>query len=264
MNWYEQTIQDWRHFSEIAEKLSSPTGLNSRYLFRGQTEVTWTLQPSLLRLLGQECDLRCALEIEYQTQSHFRVQAHSYLTPPILPDHTRKIELWWSVMQHHRVPTRLLDWTSSAFIGAYFAVNGRWDKDGAIWVCHPASVNERARKEFGFDSAKEDYIEHFILDPAPNLSVFFEPAQKSERMIAQQGGFSVCANLLKDHVDVLVPSDHTEAQEVRYRKLIIPKELKQSFLINLRKMNISAVTLFPGLDGLGDSISELVRIEGSV
>lgn len=263
MNWYQQTIRNWQHFGEIAEQLSPPTGLHPKCLFRGQTEATWTLQSSLLRLLGRECSLSRGLEIEYQTQRQFRLQAHSYLTPPILPDHTRMIELWWSVMQHHRVLTRLLDWTASAFVGAYFAVNGRWDKDGAIWVCHAASVNERARKEFGFDD-KEDYIDHFILDPAPDLSVFFEPTQKSERMVAQQGWFSICANLLKDHADTLVPSGHTEDQEVTYRKLIIPKELKRPFLTSLRTMNISAVTLFPGLDGLGESISKLVRIEGSM
>ncbi|MFZ8366156.1 hypothetical protein ACO1LR_13290, partial [Staphylococcus aureus] len=39
-------------------------------------------------------------------------------------------------------------------------------------------------------------------------------------------------------------------------KLVIPKSLKLEFLARLKSMNITAESLFPGLDGFGKSIRE--------
>ena len=40
-------------------------------------------------------------------------------------------------MQHYRGPTRLLDWTWSPFVAAYFAVKSKWKADPkhpTVWL----------------------------------------------------------------------------------------------------------------------------------
>jgi hypothetical protein len=37
------------------------------------------------------------------------------------------------VLQHYGVPTRLLDWTHSPYVAAYFAASSKDEEDGEIW-----------------------------------------------------------------------------------------------------------------------------------
>ena len=48
------------------------------------------------------------------------------------------------------------------------------------------------------------------------------------------------------------------------KKFIIPKELKSEFLINLKAMNITASSLFPGVDGLGKSVKQFVDYDSKL
>jgi hypothetical protein len=47
---------------------------------------------------------------------------------------------WLSLMQHYRLPTRLLDWSFSPLIAAYFSVNDRFVEpvDACIWALAPS------------------------------------------------------------------------------------------------------------------------------
>jgi len=75
----------------------------------------------------------------------------------------------------------------------------------------------------------------------------------NERIDAQQGRFSLCTNPLANHADEMYASDGL-------RKIVIAKALKPKIMEELYKMNITASSLFPGIDGLGKSIREFCRL----
>jgi len=65
----------------------------------------------------------------------------------------------------------------------------------------------------------------------------------------------MCFQPLADH-DCLIE----DSLQAYVRKLIIPNGRKAEFLLRLREMNTTGLALFPGVDGLGPSVRELVSL----
>jgi hypothetical protein len=262
-------IKDWNHFSSIAEELSDrgPDGPN---IFRGQDNAEWPLRPSLTRLLlDQNVDLTNGLEIEKKALREFQKQAH--LAAEFCRDLRRDDVLtWWEIMQHYGAPTRLLDWTTSPYIALYYAVEniGNTKVDGALFrfdVGHLNFVTRVRGKDGGPEKFGLQQIEKSLTgkEYEPYLDVIGNP-RPTDRMVAQQSSFSVCTELLEDHdkiADSIVFNGvhGSEAQSI-FTKYIIKGSLKPRFLANLEMMNIKASALFPGIDGLGRSVNEMVKI----
>jgi hypothetical protein len=80
------------------------------------------------------------------------------------------------------------------------------------------------------------------------------------RTAPQQGAFTVCGRLLADHGQ-LIQDSYGHSSDRYCRKIIIDPQMKYDALRHLMTMNITACSLFPGLDGLGRSISEMIRLE---
>lgn len=166
-------------------------------------------------------------------------------------------------MQHHGAPTRLLDWTGSIYVAAYFAAIACPEHDGAIWIVHVFAVHDKMKQK-GFEHgllASEAFIKARFLQPnAPRAVLFGRRPNLSDRMIAQQGGFSVCRNIFGDHGEIIAHAIGAPSEWELFCKLILPAKLKSTFIRKLRAMNITASSLFPGLDGLGQSVSELIQL----
>jgi len=185
-------------------------------------------------------------------------------------------------MQHFRAPTRLLDWTFSPYVAAYFAVEKNWDEDGAIWFFDSLSTHIHTG---GFFRMRDVNRPKTVSGPitfqmTPNWEetevsgsfTYFRVLTNSygfERLVAQQGLFTISAYILDDHEDVLqgVIDRFGNNDNRIVGKMRMPHTLKPEFLRQLREMNISANALFPGMDdtvfpsmdGIGRSMTELVR-----
>jgi len=123
--WPEQVLSSWAHLSRIAAELAKVGKGLPAYLCRGQSDATWDLRPSLVRLFPKGITSLEALAVEKRALEGFIAQAHlhlpaSWLPPPMPPSGLGE---WWALMQHYSAPTRLLDWTYSLFASAYFAVS---------------------------------------------------------------------------------------------------------------------------------------------
>ena len=238
-------------------------GENS-YVCRGQAEAPHDLRPSLARLLAGELDRSKALEAENRAMGMFKAEAHLHLPPSWLPHMPPEPALaeWWALMQHHSAPTRLLDWTSSLYAAAYFAVSSAWDRDGSVFLFHGNAFLAGTKERYGERTTFRN--EDFLRPTASDRLTVWTPTRKTDRMVAQQGAFTVGLDVLADHGraidDILAPRQEVARDMILYLRLVIPSKLKPEFMLHLRQMNIAAHSLFPGPDGLGRSVADLVRV----
>jgi hypothetical protein len=253
----EIKIQNWKHYTEIIDeiilKYQDPS---LTYLqFRGQSNALWKLETSLNRLIGNdEFGIEKGKGLENHAIEDFKAEVHLLDSRLLYDDNDAKSVLF--DMQHYSCPTRLLDWSRSPYVALYFTVFENLDKDGALFIWN-WRVHVRNYKKY-YPSYPEtkgeqvfDFSEHDILE-----LVFSK--RSNERLTRQQGTFSVSNNILKSHDDLIISTALKTGSETGLYKLIISKALKDEFLFRLRVLNITPSTLFPGLDGLGQSIKQLL------
>lgn len=110
---------------------------DGRFLwFRGQSSERHSLIPSLLRQ-GRTADE--VFEREKRLLTRFRQRSLPFW-PAGYPQND------WEhlfAMQHHGVPTRLLDWSENLFVSAHFALNGQHQADDrpTVWCLDPIQWN---------------------------------------------------------------------------------------------------------------------------
>jgi hypothetical protein len=253
--------KEWAEFVGFAERLEVGTAFQEAYAFRGQPRASWeTLQPSLLRHV-HELRPDAAFEVERLLLRRFQAQAFTVLPRGAAVGRPPGTTLeWWYQMQHYGVPTRLLDWTHSMYVAAYFAVESEPDHDGAVWVVHKRSVeNAMATKYASLDDPRTPWS----VDGTPDVLQFVVPSRETDRMTAQQTLFTVSPGILADHgaiIDRVCDQRQGDPQPILFCKIVIPRQAKRTFLRRLHRMNITASSLFPGIDGLGRSLSELTKI----
>lgn len=244
-------IRDWQHFDEEVTQLPY-----RRWLFRGQANADWALQTSLVRLfedlatmfkLGRPNRRRVFHRDKHENSMirQFKANAHLYLKA--LPQNSESKLEWLSIMQHFGCPTRLLDVTASPYIALYFAVESG-NTDGAVF----AFDHEEFHK-IDLDVLGKDY-KKTVLDGKEGDKAFimpFEPNESNERLLAQQGAFLVPSNN-NESFEQIISVYKTEESPVK--KFVITANLRLELIKKLRSMNITAATLFPGLDGFCRSL----------
>ena len=153
--WLEAAVNSANQFVQVAIDLIDKTKTQYpgqiAYVFRGQPRSDWALKPTLLRALPAETDEGDSLRMESMAFQNFIAQAHLYVNPATLPpaDQTHYLVSWWALMRHHFGPTRLLDWTESPHVAAYFAVSELLDQDGAVWVVQSKRLSDAAKGKGG-------------------------------------------------------------------------------------------------------------------
>ncbi|MEW5916607.1 MAG: FRG domain-containing protein [Gemmatimonadota bacterium] len=256
-SWETLRVESWGDFAAaIAETTTPHSVLVPTFFYRGQPRDSWDLQTSIQRALGPLKDQKLALQLEDLALREFREGALPFLPPQLIP-RTDHFVNWWPIMQHYGAPTRLLDWTASPYVAAYFACAEAPDCDGAVWTIEPTAL----QKHFKVHTRDiTELVKSLREATQPQVLPFSSPV-KTDRMIAQRGHFVAVAPLDVNVADTLCTAHVESSQtELAHGRLIIPKDLKHVFLAQLRTMNITAASLFPGLDGLGRSATDIVRL----
>src|SRR4026209_85575 len=109
------SVTSWPQFVTIIEKLS---GFRN-WAFRGQGDAKWPLRSALSRhiIVSKVCRDAWPLQ-EERIRRIFERKSHLHLTRPPGDDELE----WLALMQHHGAPTRLLDFTWSPYVAAFFAL----------------------------------------------------------------------------------------------------------------------------------------------
>jgi hypothetical protein len=262
MSWKKHTItiKGWPDFVSFVHHLTwDATIRTNEWYFRGQSCADWGLESSLSRLIkglikGYDDS---AYDIDTRLLDSFRTKTRSFLPTHHLPPEEDIIN-WWIMMQHYRAPTRLLDWTASPYVAAYFAVVENPTCDGVVWgfskIIFEMYANNKQWKLPA--SGTLEYLKQYAgIDALFPITGAILP----ERMIIQQGMFTLCSNIRTDYADVIEKICEPASIDGLF-KLIIPKAIKHEALVHLHSANISAASLFPGIDGIGASTAEEARL----
>ncbi|USX28561.1 FRG domain-containing protein [Oxalobacteraceae bacterium OTU3CINTB1] len=224
------------------------------WAFRGQANANWPLYSSLSRyLMLHSVHADAWPKQELRILRIFKRKAHLLL--PSLPKANDSFE-WLALMQHHGAPTRLLDFSWSPFVAAFFALENASD-NAAVWATFPPGLNSRPNRTLRPSQAitgddigpwvEGAYEEHFVPNQV-RIAVIGEPHNMNQRLLAQGGTF-IMPGLLNEPVEAIVPPDSI----VKF--VLDTKKMRREAMLDLYRMNISNATLFPGLDGLARSLA---------
>ena len=242
----------WNDYRRFVDELSE------NWVFRGQAAAEWGLENAIERTDF----IRHHKGIEVDFLAEFQRGARNYLNKDELPEHL--IE-WLALMQHHGAPTRLLDFTKSPYIAAYFAFeqNGAPSNDFmSIWAVNINFLRTRA-----IDKLREHYGNHLeesqgVINEALFQKIFYdnscslifpvEPFRMNRRYSLQQSIFVSTGNSYEPFMKQLAFLDDDIEKSVI--KIEMPSALQKAVLRDLQKMNINRASLFPDLDGYALSL----------
>jgi len=209
--------------------------------FRGHANADWALVPAAYRY--REIN-------EEQLRSEFRRRG----TPLITETPPKDDWDWYFLMQHFGIPTRLLDWTSGALLGLYFAVRERANVDAAVWMLDPFWLGERSiDRPYVLDTYDNDALKY--LEPLgsrlqyPSMPVAIRPTHVSRRVAVQLSCFTVHGSN-RDAFSALAEEPNNGLAKIR-----IPCGAVLTIAEQLSLSGIRETTVFPDLVGLSRELT---------
>lgn len=203
-------IKSFQHFHSTLEK----TAMVDRNLaYRGVSNAAYPLIPKI----GRNKDY--TLRLEQDVYKLFKKHATAFLNYEPIDEWE-----WLAIAQHYGLATRLLDWSESPLVAAYFAVAEESGEDSAVYVV--------------------DVSMYLDLELSINRNPFkvrgdevFIPNHIDSRITAQSGIFTIHSNPKKEFKKNVI------------QKIIIPAKLRKKFKGMLFVYGIHQGTLFPDLVG---------------
>jgi hypothetical protein len=245
-------LDTWAEYKNFVDELSE------NWVFRGQGDAIWALENAIERT--DFIHFRNNIEAEFLAE--FQRGARNYLTKDHIPEHT--IE-WLALMQHHGAPTRLLDFTRSPFIAAYFAFeycNPLPDYNIAIWAININYLRQRSVEVLSQQFSDELKRSNNLIDEIVFEKIFYsnklnmvfpvEPFRMNRRYSLQQSIFVSTGTSETPFMSQL--SFLADAMGQAVIKIELPATLKKEVLRNLQRMNLNRASLFPDLDGYAASL----------
>lgn len=249
----EVNISSWSEFVFLTAELDG-------WAFRGQQDARWALLSSLSRYLEAFIPDRSTWRTrEERSIRIFRRKAHNYLSDSgVLDNDLRCLAL----MQHHGAPTRLLDFTKSAFVAAFFAMENAVTDAGVfalntpkLWNVTPFRSPTLSRDTI--DPRRKGNFENYFLQNDNQVIWIGEPTEMDRRLVAQSGTM-VVPGVLDKSLNEILDQYHLDCTLIK--KIVLPRRMRDEAMKALYRMNITNATLFPDLDGLARSMRMEIEV----
>jgi len=264
-------IESWEQFVASSKKWTEE-GPNGPNIFRGQSDESWALVPSLTRRFEKKgYDNKKAHKVEGIILHEFQ---NRYCD---IDDHCKQLTMtdalsWWEVMQHHSVPTRLLDWSKSPHASLFFAVSGSPEKNGAFYIMDAGHLQWIQATRAKDPKDKPNWKAFQELNKSVNgnsneksMVVITAPFPTS-RMNAQDSSFTLSTEILESHDitgdDITFGrcANQAEVNPSIFYKFIVPSTLKSYLLKKLEEEGFTQDTLFPDSRIMDDDSEEFLEI----
>jgi hypothetical protein len=147
------------------------------------------------------------------------------------------------------------------YVALYFAFQETPQADwAAIWaldydVLFDESIQFLSQSVAEFSLVPNDsrigegrYFREGFLDSKHSLVCPMQPFRANDRVAIQQGVF-ICPGNVRDRFEENLLKSLDRSQKLALHKIEIATSLRKAILQDLDRMNITAATLFPGLDG---------------
>jgi hypothetical protein len=280
-----------KHVTSWAEAKAVFDSLPGDWIFRGQGDAKYVLSTSLERRILEKVRANYTpdqlLALEHTLTKKFRRGASMYYTNSIAPTN---ILGWWAEMQHYGMPTRLLDFTWSPYVASFFAMeDGQKACDRAIWALqldssqanmtsHQSRIMDFIMNEFGGAVEQQMLYSGDFWDDETLVDGFLKTAQAkqfraliyvatdrmNQRMQGQQGVFVMPSSIDVGFMECLdTPATNAGSSATELIKIVLPNASRREVLLELLRMNITRMSLFPGLESfartLGDNLEQALE-----
>ncbi|MBL4745798.1 MAG: FRG domain-containing protein [Flavobacteriaceae bacterium] len=237
--------------------------VESSLWFRGAGKSSYSLSPSLHRHTNVT-DSGSLLEYEKKLLTRFKERSVPYLQ--------HRIDDVWELlflMQHHGMPTRLLDWTENPFISLFFALssaekspNGEYLDDAAVWLLSPPKWNQCVFSNISYRGGAMSPSDTTVNSYQPNTEaqlmhehpVAILGIHNSPRIVAQRGSFCLFGKSL---IPMETIYENGNFEQDTLKKIEIPSSIIGDLLDKLVWMGITDSVVYPDLEGLAKETKRL-------
>jgi len=287
---------DWIDRESDETMLLNDVRIVGQIWFRGQDTSDLSLQPGLYRketrknLLKQpnspipDRKKSNLFDELFDLEHELRIDFTSYGQLLNDSNQAKSATDWYFLMQHHGIPTRLLDWTTNALAALFFALyecRRKAVESGsespvsvagiAIWMVDAYWLADRLSDvwsgpllPWSVDAVRyipplETLIDKMDDSKAllPSYAMPIEPPALHPRVAAQEGRFIIfgkTTDLVKQKIRLEERGKGTGIEELRLKQIRFDVDDVDALLRDLAQLGVSRRTLFPDLAGLADFV----------